>query len=73
MGEHSYYFLDDFEWEILQLYIKYGYGKAKLYSTSFFQCLNDDTVLLTLEEYAERVADVNGKRWIDKVDSEVKP
>lgn len=66
MGEHNYFFLDEFEWEVLKLYIKYGYGSAKLYNTSFFNCLTDETVLMTLEEYADRAVDVNGVRWLER-------
>ena len=41
MGEWNPYRLNDFEWEVLQLYIKYGYGEAKLYNTTFFFMQHD--------------------------------
>lgn len=62
------YFLDEFSWEVLQLYIKYGFGDMKLYHTSFFALLNDDIVLLTLNEYADRAIDYEGKLWKEKHD-----
>ena len=62
------YFLDEFSWEILQVYIKHGFGDMKLYHTSFFALLNDDIVLLTLNEYADRVVDYEGKLWKEKHD-----
>lgn len=67
MNENNiHYFLDEFSWEVLQLYIKYGFGDMKLYHTSFFALLNDDIVLLTLNEYADRVVDYEGKLWRNK-------
>ena len=62
------YFLDEFSWEVLQLYIKHGFGDMKLYHTSFFALLNDDIVLLTLNEYADRAVDCEGKLWKEKHD-----
>lgn len=62
------YFLDEFGWEVLQVYIKYGFGDMKLYHTSFFALLNDDIVLLTLNEYADRAVDCEGKLWKEKHD-----
>ena len=70
MGEWNPYRLNDFEWEVLQLYIKYGYGDAKLYNTTFFSCnMTDETVCLTLEEFAEKAVDWEDLRWMDKTDN----
>ena len=67
MGEWNPYKLDEFEWEILKVYLKHGYGMAKLYATTFFQCsYNDETVCMTLEEFAEKAVDIDGVRWIEK-------
>ena len=47
MEEWSPFTLNKFEWEVLKLYIEYGYGDVKLYNTSFFtSSLTDETVLL---------------------------
>ena len=70
MGEWNPYKLDEFEWEILKVYLKHGYGMAKLYATTFFQCsYNDETVCMTLEEFAEKAVDLDGVRWMDKTDN----
>ena len=57
----------DFEWEVLQLYIKYGYGDCKLYNTLFF-CANltDETALMTLQEFADKAETFDGKLWKNK-------
>ena len=67
MGEYNPYEIDNFTWEVLQVYIKYGYGGFKLYDTTFFNCgLTDETAVLTLDEYAERVVDYEGNLYKDK-------
>lgn len=64
MGERNPYILSEFEWEVLKLYIKYGYGDFKLYDTTFFNCsLTDETVLLTLKEFAENAVDYDDFPW----------
>lgn len=66
MGEWSPFTLSEFEWEALKLYIKYGYGDVKLYNTSFFtSSLTDDTVCLTLKEFAEKAVNFEGVRWFE--------
>ena len=61
MGESTGYELDDFEWEILNTYIKYGYGRFKIYDTTFFRCgMTDETIVLTLEQFREKATDYDG-------------
>lgn len=68
MGEWNPYRLNDFEWEVLQLYIKYGYGEAKLYNTTFFSCnMADETVCLTLNQLAEKAVDYEDVLWVNKI------
>ena len=55
MSEWSPYDLSDFTYDVLCLYIKYGYGCVKMYNTSFFQSLDDESVLLTIEEFKDKV------------------
>lgn len=67
MGEWNPYRLNDFEWEVLKLYIKHGYGDVKLYNTSFFtSSLTDDTVCMTLKEFAEKAVDFDDVLWMEK-------
>lgn len=41
--------------EILDIFLKYGYGLMKMYDTTYFQSnLSDETACLTLNEFAER-------------------
>ena len=66
MGEWSPYMLSDFEWDVLKLYLKYGYGDVKLYNTSFFtSSLTDETVMITLREFAEKATTNNGILWTE--------
>ena len=67
MGEWSPYMLNEFEWEVLKLYIKHGHGDVKLYNTSFFtSSLTDETVLMTLQEFSDKAISYDGKFWNDK-------
>lgn len=67
MGEWNPYLLDEFEWEILKTYLRYGYGECKLYGTTFFRCsYNDETVCMTLDEFSQRVVDQDGVKWRDR-------
>lgn len=71
MGEWNPYRLNDFEWEVLQAYIKYGYGEAKLYNTTFFSCnMTDETVCLTLNQFAEKAVDWEDELWANKIKTE---
>ena len=41
--------------EILDIFIKYGYGCMKMYDITYFHCnLSDETAYLTLNEFAEK-------------------
>ena len=61
------YILDEFSWEVLKLYIKHGYGKGKLYDTTFFSIhLSDETACMTLIEFAENAIDNDDFPWIYK-------
>ena len=55
MDEWSPYDLSDFEYEVLCLYIKYGYGFMKVYDTTFFTGNTDESIVLTLDEYKKKV------------------
>lgn len=72
MDENDYYYvLDEFGWAVLNTYIKYGYGKVKMYATSFFTCnLSDETACMTLNEFAEKAVDFKGILWRDKDNEE---
>lgn len=64
MGEWTPYMLNQFEWDVLQLYLKYGHGEVKLYNTSFFvSSLTDETVMMTLSEFAEKATNYGGELW----------
>lgn len=66
MGEWNPFLLGEFEWEILKTYLRYGYGEAKLYAKPFFQCsYNDETVCMTLNEFAQRAVNQDGELWRD--------
>lgn len=68
MEEWNPYRLNDFEWEMLEVYLKHGYGDCTVYDTLFFcRCLNDQTELLTLSEFAEKAVDYEGILWADKI------
>ena len=67
MGEWSPFCLTDFEWEVLKIYLKFGYGERKLYNTTFFNCsLTDETVCMTLQEFAEKATTFEGELWMKK-------
>lgn len=67
MGEYNPFAISEFDWEVLKLYIKYGYGEFKLYNTSFFTAsLTDESVLMTLNEFADKVTDYNGIPYKNK-------
>ena len=58
MGEdYNKYFLDDFSYEVLECYLKYGYGDAKVYQTDFFMIYDDEMACLTLNEYYEKATE----------------
>lgn len=64
MGEWTPYMLNKFEYEVLKLYIKYGHGETKLYNASFFtSSLTDETVMMTLNEFIQKVTDYGGTLW----------
>ena len=67
MGEYNPFRISEFEWEVLNVYIKHGYGCFKMYDTLFFRNgLTDETVLMTLEEYADRAIDYDDTLWKHK-------
>ena len=64
--------LREFEWEILKLYIEYGYGYFQLYQINFFYTnLTEENVLLTLYEFAAKAVDYNDVLWSSKDLAEV--
>jgi hypothetical protein len=67
MGEYNPYEISEFVWDVLQVYIKHGYGECKLYDTTFFNCgLTDESAVLTLNEFAERAIDYEGEPYKDR-------
>lgn len=55
MGEWNPFDLSAMDKEILDIYLKHGFGYIKMYDCSYFTAsLCDETVLLTLEEFAEK-------------------
>ena len=64
MGEWSPFRLSEFEWEMLKLYLKFGYGEIKLYNVTPLQSsLTDETVLMTLQEFADKAVDYDDFPW----------
>lgn len=64
MGEWNPLEFDEFAWDVLKMYIKHGYGEAKLYGTTFFSChMSETTVLMTLDEIYEHAVNHEGKLW----------
>ena len=64
MDEYNPFKLNQFEWNVLKEYLKNGNGNMKLYDTTFFTCnLIDETVCLTLEEFANMAQDYDGNYW----------
>ena len=54
MNERDPFAIGEFEKELLELYIKHGYGGFKMYDLITFplsSCVNDETALLTLQEF----------------------
>lgn len=73
MGEWSLFTLNEFEWEVLKLYIKHGHWYVKLYNTSFFtSSLTDDTVCMTLKEFAVKAVDYDDFPWMYKDEQALK-
>ena len=71
MGEWTPFTLNEFEWEVLQLYKKHGHGEVKLYNTTFFtSSLTDETALMTLNEFSEKVVDYEYVLWSKKQKAE---
>jgi hypothetical protein len=66
MGEFNPFEIDEFTWDVLKVYIKYGYGGFKLYQTTFFNNLTDETACLTLDEFYEKAVDFTGKFWTER-------
>lgn len=54
MGEWNPFVISKMDKEVLDIYIKYGFGCVKMYDTSYFTNLSDETVCLTLDEFAEK-------------------
>lgn len=68
MGEWNPFEMDEFTWNVLQEYLKAGYGETKIYDTTFFSChLTDETVCMTLYEFAINAVDYDGNLWCEKV------
>lgn len=56
MGEdYNIYDLDDFSFDVLECYIRHGFGNAKIWQTSFFTICSDEMACMTLAQYYEKV------------------
>lgn len=63
MGEeYDAYNLTDFEFDVLECYIKHGFGEMKVWQTTFFTCVNDEQIIMTLSQYYEKVLDYRNRR-----------
>ena len=55
MEEWNPFKISQIDKEILDIFIKYGYGCMKMYDSTYFHCnLSDETACLTLNEFAEK-------------------
>lgn len=55
MGEWSSFVISEMDKEVLDIYLKHGLGYMKMYDCAYFTAsLCDETVLLTLEEFAKK-------------------
>lgn len=69
MDEWNPFEIDEFSWDLLKVYMKHGYGAYRLYHTSAFSAsLNDETAMLTIQEFYDRAVDYNGQLWSTKTD-----
>ena len=56
MGEdYNIYYLDDFSFDVLECYIKHGFGDMKIWQTTFFIIDSDEMACMTLSQYYEKV------------------
>jgi len=54
MGEWNAFKITKMDKEVLDIYLKYGYGFLKMYDALYFTNLSDETACLTLEEFSEK-------------------
>ena len=56
MGEdHNIYYLDDFCFDVLECYIKHGFGNAKIWQACFFTIDSDEMACMTLAKNNKKV------------------
>ena len=54
-GEENSFAVDDFCKDIINVYLKHGYGDEKLYSILFTHTyINEDTRFLTIQEFFDK-------------------
>lgn len=46
--------------EVLDIYLKHGFGFVKMYDASYFTNLSDETACLTLKEFADKCVVLDG-------------
>ena len=62
--EFDIFAISEFSWDVLKAHIKHGFGKMKMYQSSFFTThLSDETACMTLLEFAENVVDYDDFPW----------
>lgn len=54
MGKWNAFKITKMNKEILDTYLKYGYGFLKMYDATYFTNLSNETACLTLEEFSEK-------------------
>lgn len=69
MGEdYNVYYLDDFSFDVLECYIRHGFGDMKIWQTTFFTIDNDEMACMTLAQYYEKVLEARNieQEWQDE-------
>lgn len=67
MGEDcNIYCLDDFSFDVLECYIRHGFGNAKIWQTSFFTIYSDEMACMTLAQYYEKVVEARNAEQAEK-------
>ena len=66
MGEdYNIYYLDDFSFDVLECYIKHGFGNAKIWQTNFFIMDSDEMACMTLAQFYEKVLEARNSEKED--------
>lgn len=67
MGEHNPFKVSELMWDIIKVYLKHGFENVKLYDlVTFGIYYTDETVCMTLGEFAEKAIDYDEMLWCVK-------